>query len=64
MKEYLPRIADKLLEERLYAKGAVLIDCTKWCEKTKTAKQKAKQGVYIKDNFCLTFMFFLIMMRL
>lgn len=26
MKEYLPRIADKLLEERLDAKGAVLIE--------------------------------------
>ena len=26
MKEYLPRIADKLLEKRLDAKGAVLIE--------------------------------------
>lgn len=26
MKEYLPRIADKLLEERLDSKGAVLIE--------------------------------------
>lgn len=58
MKEYLARIADKLLEERLYAKRTVLTDRTKWCGKTKTAKQKAKEGVYIKDIFCLTFMFF------
>ena len=45
MKEYLTRIADKLLEERLYAKGAVLIEGPKWCGKTTTAKQKAKSFI-------------------
>ncbi|MUP48331.1 AAA family ATPase [Veillonellaceae bacterium M2-8] len=45
MKEYLPRIADKLLEERLDAKGAVLIEGPKWCGKTTTAKQKAKSFI-------------------
>lgn len=45
MKEYLPRIADKLLEERLAAKGAVLIEGPKWCGKTTTAKQKAKSVI-------------------
>ena len=45
MKAYLPRIADKLLEERLYAKGAVLIEGPKWCGKTTTAKQKAKSFI-------------------
>ena len=45
MKEYLPRIADKLLEERLDAKGAVLIEGPKWCGKTTTAKQKAKSVI-------------------
>lgn len=45
MREYLPRIADKLLEERLDAKGAVLIEGPKWCGKTTTAKQKAKSFV-------------------
>ena len=30
MKEYLPRIADKLLEERLDANGAVLIEDPKF----------------------------------
>ena len=45
MKEYLPRIADKLLEERLDAKGAVLIAGPKWCGKTTTAKQKAKSFI-------------------
>lgn len=45
MKEYLPRIADKLLEERLDAKGAVLIEGPKWCGKTTTAKQMAKSFI-------------------
>lgn len=45
MKGYLPRIADKLLEERLDAKGAVLIEGPKWCGKTTTAKQKAKSVI-------------------
>lgn len=45
MKEYLPRIADKLLEERLDAKGAVLIEGPKWCGKTTTAKQRAKSFI-------------------
>lgn len=45
MKEYLHRIADKLLEERLEAKGAVLIEGPKWCVKTTTAKQKAKSFI-------------------
>ena len=45
MKEYLPRISDKLLEERLDAKGAVLIEGPKWCGKTTTAKQQAKSFI-------------------
>ena len=45
MKAYLPRIADKLLEERLDAKGAILIEGPKWCGKTKTAKQKANSFI-------------------
>ena len=45
MKEYLPRIADKLLEERLDAMGAVLIEGPKWCGKTTTAKQQAKSFI-------------------
>lgn len=45
MKEYLPRIADKLLEERLDSKGAILIEGPKWCGKTTTAKQKAKSFI-------------------
>ena len=45
MKEYLPRIADKLLKERLNAKGAVLIEGPKWCGKTTTAKEQAKSFI-------------------
>ena len=46
MKKYLPRIADKLLEERLDAKWAVLIEGPKWCE-TITAKEKVKSFIYM-----------------
>ena len=45
MKEYLPRIADKLLEDRLNSKGAVLIEGPKWCGKTTTAKQMANSFI-------------------
>ena len=38
----MPRIADKLLKDRLEAKGAVLIEGPKWCGKTTTAKKIAK----------------------
>lgn len=41
MKDYWPRLADKQLEKRLQAKGAVLIQGPKWCGKTETAKQQA-----------------------
>ena len=47
MKKYLHRIADKLLEERLDAKGAVLIEGPKWCGKTTTAEQRAKSFISI-----------------
>ena len=41
MKEYITRIADTLLDDKLEAKGAVLIEGPKWCGKTTTAAQKA-----------------------
>jgi predicted AAA+ superfamily ATPase len=41
MKTYLPRIVDRLLQERLEAKGAVLLEGPKWCGKTTSAKQIA-----------------------
>ncbi|MDO5023149.1 MAG: DUF4143 domain-containing protein [Eubacteriales bacterium] len=42
MNKYLQRIADTILQDRLEAKGAVLIEGPKWCGKTTTAKQQAK----------------------
>lgn len=47
--EYLPRIADKELQERLNAIGAVLIEGPKWCGKTTTAAQQAKSILRLQD---------------
>lgn len=48
-KEYLPRMLDKLLRERLEAVGAVLIAGPKWCGKTTTAEQQAKSVLKLQD---------------
>jgi len=47
--EYLPRIADKVLETALEASGAVLIEGPKWCGKTRTAEEKAASVLYMQD---------------
>lgn len=47
---YLPRVADKLLQDRLDAMGAVLIEGPKWCGKTTTAEQKAKSIIKMQDT--------------
>ncbi|MGI6572253.1 MAG: ATP-binding protein [Fermentimonas sp.] len=47
--EYLSRMADGLLGERLEAFGAVLIEGPKWCGKTTTAIQKAKSVLQLQD---------------
>ena len=39
--EYYPRFADRLLAERLQSAGAVLIEGTKGCGKTETAKRQS-----------------------
>lgn len=49
MKEYKPRIVDKILERKLKGKGAVLIEGPKWCGKTTTAEQAAKSVLYMAD---------------
>ncbi len=49
MKRYRNRIADKILQDKLEAKGAVLIEGTKWCGKTTTASQIAKSILYMQD---------------
>lgn len=46
---YRKRIADKLLEEKLDAMGAVLIEGPKACGKTTTAEQQAKSILYMDD---------------
>lgn len=47
--DYRIRIADKLLEEKLDAMGAVLIEGPKACGKTRTAEQHAKSILYMDD---------------
>lgn len=42
MEKYLTRILDKLIAERLEAKGAILIEGPKWCGKTTTGKYLSK----------------------
>lgn len=41
MEKYIPRIADKILENKLEYMGAVLIEGCKWCGKSTTAKKFA-----------------------
>ena len=42
MDSYKKQIADTILQKKLAAKGAVLIEGAKWCGKTTTALQQAK----------------------
>ncbi len=49
MKNYRPRIADKLLQQKLEAVGGVLIQGPKWCGKTTTAEQHAGSVLYMAD---------------
>ncbi len=42
---YLARIADKTLDQRLRAFGAVQIAGPKWCGKTTTAEQRAESVI-------------------
>lgn len=47
--EYLPRIADKELSNRLSYMGAVLIEGPKWCGKTTTAAQQAASILMLQN---------------
>lgn len=49
MKDYMPRIADSILRDKLESKGAVLITGPKWCGKSTTALQQAKSVVFMQD---------------
>lgn len=47
MAEYLPRVIDGLLTDRLSSAGAVLIEGPKACGKTRTAEQAVRSAVYL-----------------
>ena len=58
MDGYKHRIMDILLEKKLQAKGAVLIEGPKWCGKTTTAEEIASSKIMlartdVKNNFCV-----------
>ena len=48
-RNYIPRIADKILKEKLETSGAVWIRGPKWCGKTWTAKQQARSSLMMQD---------------
>ena len=48
-REYLSRIADRLLAERLESSGAVLVEGPKWCGKTWTALEGSKSHLFMQD---------------
>ena len=47
--KYLNRIADSILQDRLAASGAVLIEGPKWCGKTRTALEASKSHLFMQD---------------
>ena len=47
--KYLKRIADRVLQERIAASGAVLIEGPKWCGKTRTALENSKSHLFMQD---------------
>ncbi len=49
MADYIPRLVDKILEDKLKGKGAVLIQGPKWCGKTTTAEQVSKSIMYMDE---------------
>ena len=48
-KEYLPRVIDNELKEKLSCIGAVLIEGPKWCGKTTSAEQIAQSVLRMQD---------------
>jgi predicted AAA+ superfamily ATPase len=49
VKEYKKRIVDEVLNDKLEAKGAVVIEGPKWCGKTTTALQVAKSVIRMDE---------------
>lgn len=49
MSDYMPRLVDRILQNKLKGKGAVLIQGPKWCGKTTTAEQLATSVIYMDE---------------
>lgn len=49
MEEYLPRIVDKEIKNKLEYMGAVLIEGPKWCGKSTTARQYCRSLIEFQD---------------
>jgi len=49
-RQYLPRLADRLLDDQLHAMGAVLIEGVKGCGKTATARRRAASEVLLDTD--------------
>lgn len=49
MSEYKPRIADRILQDKLDAMGAVLVEGAKYCGKTTLATQHARSVLFMAD---------------
>jgi len=47
--KYMKRVVDGHLKDRLRSSGAVLIEGTKWCGKTRTSKEHAASTIYMQD---------------
>lgn len=46
---YIPRIVDKILQDKLSYRGAVLIEGPKWCGKTSTGRSQANSELDLSD---------------
>ena len=49
MRNYVDRVIDGILAERLESSGAVLLEGAKWCGKTTTCERQAKSAIYLAD---------------
>ena len=47
--DYLPRVYDEILKDKLESSGAVLITGCKWCGKTMTGAHQANSILYMQD---------------
>ena len=52
--EYLPRIADEILQDKLSYRGAVLIEGPKWCGKTSTGRRHSRSELDLSNPQTLT----------